>query len=354
MQTEKPILKVLYNGKDITEDISRDLMSFNYTDRLEEADTLDIEVEDIDGLWNLEWYPEKGAKITAQVGIAGGSSMNCGTFEIDEIELRGAPDTVNIRCIAAGFKEGQKRTNKSHVHENKTLREVINTVAGNLGLRVQGSIEAVKIGRLVQNQDSSLSFLAKLAKDYGYTFSVKDKTLVFIKKTELTQSKSVKTYERKDLISYSFKDKSTGTYKHAKISYHNPENGELITHQEADEDIRDTDDVLVLKLTAENETQAKEMTRAALREANQLQQSGTITLPGSPFALSGNVISLKGLGRLSGDFIIHSASHTISNADGWLADLEIYKINYKFETETKKETKKENEDTRKMDFFGDL
>ena len=39
-------IKVLYNGKNITADVSKSLMSFGYTDHMSEADTLDITLED--------------------------------------------------------------------------------------------------------------------------------------------------------------------------------------------------------------------------------------------------------------------------------------------------------------------
>ena len=143
---DKLYLKVLYNGKNITTDLSKSLSSFTYTDNMEEADTLDIEVEDSEQKWQNEWYPEKGAKIEAEIGIEGGEVLNCGIFEIDEIEFHGAPDAINIRCIAAGFKTGEKRTDKSHVHENKTLAEIVRTIAKDAGLEVVGKVSDIRVG----------------------------------------------------------------------------------------------------------------------------------------------------------------------------------------------------------------
>lgn len=304
-------------------------MSFTYTDHLDDADTLDIDLEDSEQKWQNEWYPEKGAKITAEIGIDGGLVIDCGTFEVDEIEFIGAPDSITMRCIAAGFKEGQKRTGKSHVHEQKTLSEIVRTVADAAGLKVEGKISDVRVGRMVQRKERDLRFLKRLATEYGYTFNVRDKTVIFLKTTDLENALAVASYEKNELISFSIRDKSTGTYKLASIKYHNPETDTTVEHTESEGGLDSSDDTLVLKYTAETKAQAIEMTKAALNAANKLQQSGSISLPGSPLLVSGNVIELKGLGLLSGDYIIKSAAHTIDIDGGWLVDADIYKVNYK-------------------------
>lgn len=329
MQLDKPYLKVTYNGKNITADISRSLSAFTYIDNMEEADTLDIDLEDSEQKWQNEWYPEKGAIITAEIGIAGGLTLDCGQFEIDEIELLGAPDSVTIRCIAAGFKKGQKRSRKSHVHEKKTLAEIVRTVASASGLTVQGKISDVRFGRYVQREETDLRFLHRLAKKYGFTYNVRGNKLIFISKADLENAIPVAVFQKSDLLSFSIRDKSTDTYKSASIQYHNPETGETIQHTETEGGSDDTDDNLELKYTAETQAQAMLMTKAALREANKLQQSGSVSLPGSPLLCAGNVIELQGLGKLSGNYIIKSSAHPIANDTGWIVDAEVYKVSYK-------------------------
>jgi len=340
MNVDKTYLKIIYNNKNITKDISQSLISFNFTDNLNEADTLDIELEDSQCRWQSEWYPEKGAKLEATIGIEGSETINCGTFEIDEIELKSPPDSVNIRCISAGFVEGEKRTPKSHVHENKTLSEIVHTVASLAGLEVLGKISNIRVGRFVQRKETNLETLRKLANMYGYTFNVRDKKAIFIKNTEIENNKVVMVFDKTDLINFSFRDKSTGIYKLAQISYFNPETGETIKHTESQNGVKNSSEILELTHTAETKSQAIEMTKSALREANKLQQTGSITLPGSIAIISGNTLGLRRLGRFSGDYVIKSASHTISNSEGWLVNADIYKIGYTGEGQTTKNTKK--------------
>jgi len=326
MNLDKPYLKVLYNGKNITEDVSASLMSFVYTDNLDDADTIDIQLEDSERKWQNEWYPDKGAQIQAQIGIAGGLVVDCGAFELDEIEFSGAPDTVTMRCIAAGFTDGQKRTGLSHVHEGKTLAEIIRTVAGSAGLTVQGNIGNIRIGRLVQRKETDMRFLKRLATEYGYTFNVRNKTAIFYKTTDLEKSSSAATYQKTDLLNFDLRDKSSGTYKSATIKYHNPETEETVEYTTGEGGLDSSDDTLLLNYTAESKAQAIEMAKAALNAANKKQKSGSVSLPGSPLLCSGNVITLQGLGVLSGNYIIKSSAHTIGIDEGWLVDAEIYRI----------------------------
>jgi phage protein D len=88
-QVPKVKLKVTYNGVDITEDITRYLLSATYVDNDEgESDNIEITVEDVDGLWKNGWYPTKGAKLGFSIGYESDDLLvDHGEFEIDEILL---------------------------------------------------------------------------------------------------------------------------------------------------------------------------------------------------------------------------------------------------------------------------
>lgn len=323
MQVERPYIKIFYENVNITEDISRCLIAFNYTDHLTEADTLDIDLEDIDAKWQNEWFPEKGAKITAEIGIKGKQSLSCGTFEIDEIEFIGPPDAVSIRCISTGYKKGSKRTLKAHVHENKTLREIIDTIADKSDLDVIGDIEDIRIGRKVQQNESDLNFLYRISKEYGYTFNVRHNTLIFMQSEKLDSSVPVIDIYKENMIEYSFRDKSSGTYKGASIKYHNSEKNETIHYTESDPDINGSDDFFVVKGTATGKSQAIAMSKAALNEKNRKERTGKIIVPGHPILCAGNTIMVYGIGRLSGKYLINSTTHSFSNENGWITEIEI-------------------------------
>lgn len=83
-----PQARIIYEGKDISADISPYLLSVGYTDRLSgESDELELRLEDTDGRWRGDWYPGKGDSLAVSIGYAGQELVSCGSFEIDEIEL---------------------------------------------------------------------------------------------------------------------------------------------------------------------------------------------------------------------------------------------------------------------------
>ena len=53
-------LKVLYENTDITKYIDQDLISFSYSDSLNEFDTLDLTIHNRELLWMNDWNPLKG------------------------------------------------------------------------------------------------------------------------------------------------------------------------------------------------------------------------------------------------------------------------------------------------------
>lgn len=322
-----PYYQVLYNGKNITADISRHLLSLSYSDKTEgESDELQIELEDKDKLWQNEWYPEKGSTLTAELGMKDGLKLDCGTFMIDEIELSGPPDVVSIRALAVGI-HGRLKTQKGgRNHEGKTLTEIVRTIASINGFTVQGTIADIRFGRIAQHRETDLQFLSRLAAEYGHTFSIRGKVLVFTKTDELEARSSSLTFDRSELISFSVRDKTAGIYKRAVVKFHNPETNELSEYSEnADADTA-IDDDLEIKTKAENKQQAEAKAKAALHRANTLMQSGSISVPGNILMIAGNNVDLTGLGLLSGKYHILNSTHNIDKSGGYTVDAEIKRV----------------------------
>lgn len=55
-------VQIEYDGRDITEEISKMALSFSYTDNTDEADEIRITFEDVDGNWAGPWFPKVGTK----------------------------------------------------------------------------------------------------------------------------------------------------------------------------------------------------------------------------------------------------------------------------------------------------
>lgn len=330
VNASKPTYEIVYNGKNITTDILPYVLSFTYTDKSSgESDELEIVVEDSSGLWRNEWYPLKGDFITAKISNMG-ITLECGKFNVDEMSATGGSggDTVSIKALAAGINK-KIRTKNSYAHENKTLREIANTIAAKNGLKVSGKIDNISIERITQHRETDLKFLHKLAGEYGYTFSVRDTTLVFTKISELENKKAAFVLTNKEIISWSITDKTAHTFQAAKVSYHNPKQKEVIDfeHKEDAAAFKNAkSDTLVLNVQAENKQQAEIKAKAALYKVNSLQQEGSVEIPGNVLALAGNNCELIGLGVFSGLYYIQSSTHSISQDGGYSTSLEIKRV----------------------------
>jgi phage protein D len=334
----RPIFKVEYAGKNITSDISSNLIGVTYTDHAEgESDEIEITVEDSEGLWRGDWYPTKGEKMKLDIGYDN-QLMPCGTFEVDEIELSGAPDTIAIRGLAAPIK-GTLRTKKSSAHENKTLKEIANTIAGKNGLTVTGEIEDVRFTRVTQNRETDLGFLKRISYDYGHVFSVRDKQLIFTTIYKLEEGNPVATIDRSQIASYSLRDKTAKSFAKAEVKYSNPADKKVVEANENETDSKSITkgDTLFMTTKAENKQQAEQKAKAALHRSNSRQQEGSISIEGNPLLVAGNNFELTGMGQLSGKYHIMRSRHRIDRSGGYTTDIEIKRVGY---VEVKKQAPK--------------
>lgn len=321
--------KIIYNAKDITRDISDHLISLSYTDKVAgEADELEITVSDKDGLWKNGWYPKKGDSIEAEI-IQNGLVLSCGKFSIDEINPSGNKsdgDIVRFSAVAAAITK-KLRTKKHTAHENKTLKQLADTVAAIHGLTVLGTIPDIRFGRVTQNHESDLAFLNRIANQYGIIFSVRDTKLVFQDRVSLEKKSHVLSVDKTDITSYSFTDKSEKAYKSARVQYHSPAKNETIEYTEAaDGDYDGGEDELVIKQKVENRQQAELVAKSQLSKANTRQQTGDFSMPGNVLVLSGSNIEVTGFGLISGIYHITEATHTLSR-DGYEVSADGKRVN---------------------------
>ncbi|MEI8390094.1 MAG: Cro/Cl family transcriptional regulator [bacterium] len=317
----KPVFKVEYENKDITAHISPNVLSVSYTDfEHGQSDEAEILIEDKDHLWKSGWYPSKGDTISLNLGYAGEKLLNCGSFEIDELEFSSPPDTITVKALAANIKKALRQAN-SVAYENKTLFQIAQEIALKHNLKLVGSIKDIKIKRITQNKKRDLEFLKNLAEEYGYIFKVSDNKLTFFETAKLKASNPALIINRKDLISFSLRDKTHDQYKSYEVSYHDPKSKKLITSSIKGSSAKA--DALKIHKRCENKEQAILKATAAMNKNSSLE--GNITLMGNPNLVAGLNIELKGLYNLSGKYHIQSAKHTIDRSTGYKTELDIEK-----------------------------
>lgn len=320
----QPQFRLTYDKKDITAALSPYILQITFTDVLEgESDELEVNIEDKDHRWKNGWFPGKGDKLKLEMGYAGKPLASAGSFEIDEIEFNGPPDTITIRALAAGVKEAL-RTDNTAAYENKTLRQIAEAIAVKLGLILAGAGDNTgrSYQRITQNMETDLAFLARLGLAEGIVFSVKAGSLVWHDQTKLDAAKPVDVVTRTDAIAFTFRAKTANTYKACQVTYHDPKTKSLKTHTEKADGVP-SGDTLKLVERCENLDQAKAKARAALRNRNGKQVEGAITLSGNEKMRSGCNIEVKGMGLLDGGYQILKARHSMERGRGYTTEIDI-------------------------------
>ncbi|MFP1740050.1 phage late control D family protein [Lonsdalea quercina] len=326
-EVPQPIFTLWYLQKDITNDIAPYVTRLTYTDSIKnESDTLDVELDDTEGRWIDAWYPGKGDTLSLKLGYRGDTLRDCGTFSIDEIEVRSPPSTVSMRGVATSVKTAL-RTKSSRGFEGTTLAAIANRIAKKHKLTLVGSIAPIRFDRITQYAETDVAFLRRLASEYGYAVKVTSTQLIFSHLGALRSQEPVKTLTRNDVASFSVRDTISQVYEGAKIKHQDPAKKQLVTYkadgtQSTDDSATSADTLNVNSRTTDKDT-AEVKANAALDQHNEQQESGQLTLMGATSLVAGNKIALSGFGRFSGNWLLNQVRHSLTRDGGYVCELEI-------------------------------
>ena len=180
-------------GRDITPKLEGLLLRLTLTEsRGDEADQLDIELDDSSGRVNI---PPTGEKIGLQLGWAGGQLVDKGEFVVDEVEHRGAPDVLSIRARSADMKSDM-RTRREGSHHGQTLGDIVRSIAARQQLkpRVADELASIPIAHIDQTHESDLNFLSRLARRHDAVATVKKGHLIFQRINSATTASGAKLH----------------------------------------------------------------------------------------------------------------------------------------------------------------
>ena len=312
-----------YAGVNITADISSMMTEFTYSDKDEEfSDELQVTLADRARQWQGPWLPTRGDTVTAQIGYQGEQMLDCGSLQVDELELTGPPDTFHLKCIAAGVTQSI-RTKRSASYEGLTLLDVANQVAQRQGLTVVRAPQNVdlKFNHITQKHETDLHFLHRLATAHNYDFSIRGNQLIFYSRTALEQMPSVTTLLRTQTKSFEFKTKTDQIYKTATTTYQSPDLKALIGAQYQDTNAPTGDDNHVITRT-ENPQQAQLKADSALHQKNKDETTGRIETEGMVLLVAGVNITIVGFGNFDGTYLITSSRHRLERSSGYTTEIE--------------------------------
>lgn len=333
---EQNIVQIVIEGKNVTADVTPYLSRVSYTDKVEaESDDITLVFEDNVGHWQNGWYPQQGDSLTVTIGSPR-NPLDCGVFEIDEIELELAPDTVTIKGIGASITK-TLRSKESKSFEKQSLHEIAKYFANKHGLRLIGNVrelQKIEIERKTQERQTDISFLAGLAKEYGIVFSVRGNQLIFIDMDELEKQPAVLTIFKNKISKARFSDKTSHIYGGATVSTRNMKTNSVRRWHYDPSDQGNgmgklTNNVWQDNVTVENETQARAKAKGGLKNQNKDKITGTITVEGNVKLVAGVNIELVGIGQFSGKWHVATSTHNIDDSSGYITEASLRKIEEK-------------------------
>lgn len=336
----EPSFALTYTGTDITADVKPFTSNISLTDNLEgKSDECSITLENRDLRWLDTWLPGEGDRISLALGYLDALAPPV-EFEIDAVTFEGIPDTITFTGIATPLTKALRQKN-AVAYENTTLKAIAQQIATKHNLELIGELPNIKFKRISQKNETDLSFLRRIALDYGVVFKIESLTkLVFFRLDELETAESVLTINRTDLTRrYQIQRKAAGTYKQANVSYQDPETGDFIDitidldgkevpkPKDNEEGLIASEDELRISERVESLAIAKTRAVEALKRANQSRLTFNATLPGNVLLAAGIVFELVGFLRADGKYLIEKAAHTLSRSGGYTSQIDAYKIN---------------------------
>ncbi len=277
-------LNISINGQEVASYLAPYLLDFSYTDNSHgKADEIQLSLHNRGGKFSGLGLPQKGMPISASIICHDWEDQGqrlklaCGTFRIDEVEISGPPDKIQIKAVSSELTGPLRDTAKTRAWENVSLSQIASQIASENGLELmylpgednaQGSVaewyqrnsgpqgsgpaaQAEQAGNRVsgavttsaaqgsaaewyqrkdQRNESDLSFLNRLANENGLNLKAHDgKLILFAQELAenaspgITIPKMGSMYSQK---SYSFKVSSSNTsYSKAYAAYTDPKTG---------------------------------------------------------------------------------------------------------------------------------
>jgi phage protein D len=306
------------------------VLAISYIDRLGEASgEVELVLEDHAKRWQGPWYPGLGNIFSLQIGYRGEALLDCGTFQVDELELDGPPDAMRLRGLAAYITPAM-RTANTIAYENQSLVGIAGQIAAKYGLTLVTAPTTVEsdivFARVTQRRETDLGFLRRLAIEHDFDFTVRGGQMVFYPRAVLDAAIPLMTITRPDTTRFSFRNRTRRIYSGAEVSYFDPDTKQLIVQMVTTTLPAPTTDTLKIVTRSENAQQAQMKAQAALDLHNMVFVDASIEGPGNATLMAGNQVLIAGWGVLDGAYLIETARHRVTRATGYTTSIEARRI----------------------------
>ena len=237
MLSRETWLHVGYEDKDISTELQPYIKGFTYNDNAKnEIDDIELTLENSDGRWFNEWFPDEGAKLTVSVikkrwenGLVE-ETMPCGSFYIDQIDI--TPGAISLKALAIPTGNLKNQVN-SVAWEKISLKDISSDIANKHSTAFEYYVEdEIMFQRVDQDKETDLVFLNRICQEEGVSLKATDAKIVIYDIEKFENEDSILEISRTEdftmIKDYSFSRTNKGIYDKVEVSYYDPATKKLI------------------------------------------------------------------------------------------------------------------------------
>jgi phage protein D len=313
----KPIFKIEADDQDITDLISKRLISLNVFDETglvsDRAEIL------LDNRGDILEIPPRGTNLKISLGYEGKTLVLMGSFIVDNISLSSPPSKMRI-IAKASYANDKNLSNKIRSPKSRSWHEyslvgIISKIAGEHQFKplIDEFFNKIYISHLDQTSESDLSFLVGLAQNYDALIKFVDGRLIFARKSaglsiggqELPTTKIFKN----QISNWRLEILDRGKFGKVIAKYHDLSSGE-----EKQISIGNDEPAYEMRFTFTDEQRAKSAAKAKLTEFQRGIKKLEISLTGNPNLFAEGKISIPDIKYLKDKiWIISSVNHQLND-----------------------------------------
>ena len=283
--------KIVLNSKEINHDFVK---SVNFTDEIDNStDSVTVET-------TAEFArPSAGDELKLWLG-RDEELVFMGSFHIGETTVTNRK--LSFKATGANFSNNLK-SRKNRAWEKVTFCSMLAKIAGEHALKNKCDVSGF-VEHEAQSHESDLSFLKRIAKENNLTFSVKNGTLIFLKKEEASavfECDFKKAKETSIIITNKTKyDKASATYRDSSSN-----KKETVT-------VGSGDTVLELQGSFKSKTKAKEWAKRKLETAKRKEVRGSVSITFNVNVLAGGKIKVINSRYDDGEYKVKRVTHNVT------------------------------------------
>ncbi|AXH14384.1 phage tail protein [Malaciobacter mytili LMG 24559] len=310
----QPIYKIEANGVDVTKQLNSETSEITFNDEAGiVSDEITLRVE------GLHKRPKRDDELKLWLGTKKTSLFYCGLFKVSRTPVSyGEENFLHITATAVDFSKNLK-VKRSQTFEKCSIKQVCQIIATRHGLTLKSDFDEIFILHLEQTMESDLHFLKRISQEYNALFSIKNNTLIFVKRVKEGQKSNdlPRFYLSKtDINNIRIEPTNKTSYNSCKAVWR-----DIKSNSQKSLIVGDGEPIYMLRDAFESESDARAKAEAALQKANSGTKEGSIKCDGFEI-YAGAILVLNGTLEDDDEYHIKRVDHIV-NKSGWHITIKI-------------------------------